>query len=62
MSIVLAFFGYFCFAAIIFALGTLWCDIVTMRTVCHLSWKESIRCGWLYFIDRFKKNNHNSHA
>ena len=54
-DILLGFLGYFCFAAIIFALGTLFGDIITMRTTCHISWKESVRCGWLYFIDRFKK-------
>lgn len=62
MSMVLALFGYFCFAVIIFVLGTLLGDIIAMRIMCHISWKESIRCGWLYFIDRFRKDNHNSHV
>lgn len=30
-------------------------DILMMRWVTRISWRESIRCGWLYFIDRFKK-------
>jgi len=53
--IVLGLIYYFFLAAVIAAVATLIGDILMMRWVTGISWKESVRCGWLYFIDRFKK-------
>ena len=58
----MALFGYFCIGLVITALVFLIGDILMMRRMTGISWKESIRCGWLYFIDRFRKDNHNSHV
>jgi hypothetical protein len=53
--IVLGLIYYFLLAAVITVVATLIGDILMMRWVTGISWKESVRCGWLYFIDRFKK-------
>lgn len=42
------------FAAIVFWVGELIGDIVMMKIRYRISWRESIRCGWLYFIDKHK--------
>ena len=52
--ILLGFLYYFLLAAAIVGTATLIGDILMMRMVTHISWRESIRCGWLYFVDRFK--------
>jgi len=53
--ILFGFLYYFFIAAVITALFTLIGDIILMRLTTGISWRESVRCGWLYFIDRFKK-------
>jgi len=53
--IVLGFIYYFLLAAVITAVATLIGDILMMRWVTGISWRESARCGWYYFIDRFRK-------
>lgn len=53
--IILGLFYYFLFCAAIAAVVFLIGDILMMRRTTGISWKESVRCGWLYFIDRFKK-------
>lgn len=45
-------------AILIFGIGTLVGDILMIRYVCRISWRESVHCGWLYFVDRFKKNKY----
>ena len=55
MELFLGLFYLFLIAAVITATATLIGDILMMKWVTGISWKESVRCGWLYFIDRFKK-------
>lgn len=42
------------FAIIVFWIGELIGDIVMVKIHYRISWRESIRCGWLYFIDKHK--------
>lgn len=28
-------------------------DVLMIRYMTGISWRESVICGWLYFIDRF---------
>lgn len=56
MEILLGFLYLFLIAAVITCVATLVGDIVMIKIKSGISWKESIRCGWLYFIDRFKDN------
>jgi len=53
MELFLGLIYLFLMAAVITSVATLIGDIVMMRIKTGISWKESIRCGWLYFIDRF---------
>ena len=53
--IILGLIYYFFLAAVIVAVATLIGDILMMRWVTGISWRESVRCGWTYFIDRFRK-------
>ena len=53
--ILLGFLFYFLLVIVITTTITLIGDILMIRSTTHISWKESIRCGWLYFLDRLKK-------
>ncbi len=53
--IILGLIYYFLLAAVITAVATLIGDILMMRWVTGISWKESVRCGWYYFVERFRK-------
>ena len=46
---------FFIFTGILAGVITLLFDICWIKYNTKISWKESIRCGWLYFIDLFKK-------
>lgn len=51
-------FGLLCLfliCASVAALATVIWDILSMRNGFGVSWKDSIKLGWLYFIERFKK-------
>lgn len=51
-------FGLFCFILMCLFIGlivVLIGDMILIKYETNISWRESIRCGWLYFIDRFKK-------
>ena len=55
MEIFSGFSYLFLITAVMTAIGTLIGDIGMMIKT-GIPWKESIRCGWLYFIDRFHDN------
>lgn len=50
-GLLLTFFGAALMSGLIVLIG----DILMIRENTGISWKKSICCGWLYFIDRFKK-------
>jgi len=52
--IFLGFLYLFLLAALITVTFTLIADIIMMRIMTGLSWRESVRCGFLYFIDRMR--------
>ena len=51
--IILGLLCYFLFAAFIAVIVFLLGDILMTRKTTGVSWKESIKCGYLYFINRF---------
>jgi len=53
--IALGFIYYFLLALLISATTVLIGDILMMRYVTGISWRESVRCGFLYFIDRLNR-------
>ena len=55
MELILGLIYLFLMASVMMAVGTLVGDIIMMRVKTKISWRDSIKCGWLYFIDRFKK-------
>ena len=54
-EILFGIFYYICFILICGIIAVLLGDILMIKVLTKISWKESARCGWLYFIDRFKK-------
>lgn len=55
MELFLGFIYLFIMAGAITGVATLIGDIIMMKIATRISWRESVRCGWLYFIDRFRK-------
>lgn len=52
--IILGLIYYFFLCLLIALTVVLIGDIFMMRYVTGISWKESARCGMLYFLDRFR--------
>ena len=52
--IILGLFCYLFICLLITPLVVLIGDIFMMRYVTGISWKESVHCGILYFLDRFR--------
>ena len=55
MTDVLGFICLLLIFTVLYFLIILCGDIYMIKTTTQISWKESIRCGWLYFLDRFNK-------
>ena len=54
--IILGLLYYFLLSLLITLTAVLIGDVLMIRYVTGISWRESFICGWLYFIDRFKTN------
>ena len=53
--IILGIIYYLILCLLIMLVAVLVGDILMIRYLTKISWRESIRCGVLYFFNRFKK-------
>ena len=55
MEMMLELLSFALFIAFWFLFLLLVQDIIMIKCMTGISWIESVRCGWLYWMDRFKR-------